>query len=142
MASSQAAWLAGGEIGKIIRLLDWSQTPIGPVESWPQSLKTAVDILLNSRFPMFIWWGCELTNIYNDAYTPMLGARHPQALGQSARCVWADVWPVVGPQVEVVMSEGRATWNESVLLVMERHGYPEEAYFTFSYSPAPDDSGV
>src|SRR6185369_7727341 len=141
MASSQAAWLAGGEIEKLIRGMDWSRTPIGPVESWPRSLKTAVDILLNSRFPMFIWWGRELTNIYNDAYTPMLGARHPQALGQSARRVWADVWPVVGPQAEAVMNEGRATWNESVLLLVERHGYTEEAYFTFSYSPAPDDSG-
>jgi hypothetical protein len=66
MASSQAAWLAGGEIEKLIRVMDWSQTPIGPIQSWPQSLKTAVDILLNSRFPMFIWWGRELTNIYNS----------------------------------------------------------------------------
>ena len=128
-------------MGKLIREMDWSLTPVGPIESWSQSLKTAVIILLNSRYPMFVWWGRELINIYNDAYIPMLGARHPQALGQYAPNVWADVWPIVGPQAEVVMREGRATWNESILLVMERHGYTEETYFTFSYSPAPDDTG-
>jgi hypothetical protein len=142
MAALQADWLtSGSEMGKLIRLMDWSRTPVGSIESWPQSLKTAVNILLNSRQPMFIWWGRELTNIYNDAYMPMLGARHPQALGRSAPNVWADVWPVFGPQAEVVMRECRATCNESILLVMERHGYTEEAYFTFSYSPAPDDAG-
>jgi PAS domain S-box-containing protein len=142
MAALRADWLtSGGEMGKLIRVLDWSRTPVGPLELWPQSLKTAVNILLNSRHPMFIWWGRELTNIYNDAYMPMLGARHPQALGRSAPNVWADVWPMVGPQAEVVMRECRATCNEPILLVMERHGYTEEAYFTFSFSPAPDDSG-
>jgi PAS domain S-box-containing protein len=135
-------WLInGGEMGKMIRSLDWSETPIGPIELWPQSLKTAVSILLNSRFPMFIWWGRDLINIYNDAYIPILGARHPEALGRSAPSVWTDVWPVVGPQAEVVMREGTATWNESILLVMERYGYTEETYFTFSYSPAPDGEG-
>ena len=142
MAALRPDWLtSGGEMGKLIRVMDWSRTPVGPIELWPQSLKTAVNILLNSRHPMFIWWGRELTNIYNDAHMPMLGARHPQALGRSAPNVWADVWPVVGPQAEVVMRECRATCNESILLVMERHGYTEEAYFTFSYSPAPDDAG-
>jgi PAS domain S-box-containing protein len=142
MAALRADWLtSGGEMGKLIRLMDWSRTPVGPIELWPQSLKTAVNILLNSRHPMFIWWGRELTNIYNDAYMPMLGARHPQALGRSAPNVWADVWPVVGPQAEIVMRECRAACSESILLVMERHGYTEEAYFSFSYSPAPDDAG-
>jgi len=135
-------WLTnGGEMGKLIRLMDWSGTPVGPIERWPQSLKTAVSILLNSRFPMFVWWGPELTNIYNDAYMPMLGPRHPHALGKSAPQVWADVWPVVGPQAEAVMREGRSTWNESTQLLMERYGFTEETYFTFSYSPAPDDAG-
>ena len=142
VAAARAEWLTGGgEMGQLIREIDWSRTPIGPIESWPQCLKTAVNILVNSRYPMFVWWGLELTNIYNDAYMPMLGARHPQALGQSAPGVWADVWPVVGPQTEIVMREGRATWNESILLVMERHDYTEETYFTFSYSPAPDGAG-
>jgi len=142
MAALQADWLtSGSEMKKLIRLMDWSRTPVGPIDLWPQSLKTAVNILLNSRHPMFIWWGRELTNIYNDAYMPMLGARHPQALGRSAPKVWADVWPVIGPQADVVMRECRATCSESILLVMERHGYTEEAYFTFSYNPAPDDAG-
>jgi hypothetical protein len=141
-AAVRADWLTGGsEVGKLIRVMDWSRTPLGPIASWPQSLKTAVNILLNSHYPMFVWWGRELTNIYNDAYMPMLGERHPQALGQSAPHVRSEVWPVVGPQTEIVMREGRATWNESILLVTERHGYAEESYFTFSYSPAPDDSG-
>jgi PAS domain S-box-containing protein len=141
-AALRADWLTGGgEMGRLIRVMDWSRTSVGSIASWPQSLKTAVSILLNSHYPMFVWWGRELTNIYNDAYIPMLGARHPQALGRSAPNVWADVWPVVGPQAEVVMREGRATWNESILLIMERHGYTEETYFTFSYSPAPDDAG-
>src|SRR5262245_24952513 len=142
MASARAGWLTGGgEMGKLIRAMDWSQTPVGPIESWPQSLKIAVNILLNSRYPMFVWWGRELTNIYNDAYIPMLGARHPQALGQLAPQTWSDVWPVVGPQATLVLDEGRATWNESLLLVMERYGFTEETYFTFSYSPVPDDAG-
>jgi signal transduction histidine kinase/PAS domain-containing protein len=133
--------LISGEMERRIRSFDWSQTPLGPIETWSQSLKTAVQILLNSRYPMFIWWGDERTNIYNDAYAPILGTRHPQALGQPAAQIWTEIWDVVGLQAEVVMSEGRATWNESLLLVMERYGYTEETYFTFSYSPAPADDG-
>jgi signal transduction histidine kinase len=136
------AFLAGGgEMGERIRTFNWSKTPVGAAADWPQSLKTAVRIILNSRYPMFVWWGRELINIYNDAYIPMLGARHAEALGQSAPDIWADVWPVVGPQTELVLNEGRATWNESVLLIMERYGYREETYFTFSYSPVPNDAG-
>jgi hypothetical protein len=128
-------------MGKLIREMDWSKTPLGPIESWPQSLKTSILLMLNSRYPMFVWWGRELTNLYNDAYIPMLGARHPRALGQPAARVWAEIWDVIGPQSEIVMREGRATWNESILLVMERYGYTEETYFTFSYSPAMGDDG-
>jgi signal transduction histidine kinase len=91
---------------------------------------------------MFVWWGRELTQFYNDGYIPMLGARHPDALGRSASSVWADVWPIVGPQAEAVMREGRSTWNEELLLIVERNQFREESYFTFSYSPAFDDSGA
>jgi PAS domain S-box-containing protein len=128
-------------MGKLIREMDWSNTPLGPVESWPQNLRTAILLMLNSRYPMFVWWGRELTNLYNDAYIPMLGARHPEALGQPAMRIWAEIWDVIGPQTEIVMSDGRATWNESILLVMERHGFTEETYFTFSYSPVRGDDG-
>src|SRR5262245_52445049 len=140
--SGASRWLTGGgEMGKLIREMDWSKTPLGPIESWPQSLKTSILLTLNSRYPMFVWWGRELTNLYNDAYIPILGARHPGAIGQPAARVWAEIWDVIGPQTEIVMSEGRATWNESMLLVVERYGYTEEAYFTFSYSPAMGDDG-
>ena len=129
------------EMARRVREFDWSKTPLGPVDLWPQRLLTSVRLMLNSRYPMFVWWGRELINFYNDAYVPVLGARHPDALGQSAARVWAEIWDVVGPQAEIVMRDGQATWNESTLLVMERYGYTEETYFTFSYSPATDDDG-
>ncbi len=123
----------------LVRAHDWSRTPLGPIDAWPQALRVAVGICLNSRFPMFVWWGEHLINIYNDAYIPILGKRHPHALGQPAQPLWHEIWPVVGPQAEAVMRRGESTWNERVLLVMERHGYTEETYFTWSYSPIPDD---
>jgi PAS domain S-box-containing protein len=140
-----ADWLAGnwgGEMGGSVRALDWSTTPLGPAAGWPQSLRVAVGICLNSRFPMFVWWGPTLTNIYNDAYGPILGKRHPAALGRNAQDIWGEIWPVVGPQADLVMLRGEATWNERVLLVMERNGYTEETYFTWSYSPIIDEAGT
>jgi PAS domain S-box-containing protein len=132
---------AAGEMAARVRAFDWSATPLGPLASWPQSLRLAVGICLNSRFPMFVWWGGELINIYNDAYLPILGARHPEALGRPARETWSDIWTVVGPQARAVMERAEATWNERVALTMERHGYPEETYFTWSYSPIYDEKG-
>jgi PAS domain S-box-containing protein len=120
---------------------DWSSTPLGPLENWPQSLRVAVGICLNSRFPMFVWWGEELINIYNDAYIPVLGKRHPHALGRPARSIWGEIWDVIGPQADAVMKRGEASWNERVLLVMERNNYTENTYFTWSYSPIPDEAG-
>jgi PAS domain S-box-containing protein len=131
---------AGGEMAARVRAADWSRTPLGPTERWPDALRVAVGICLNSRFPMFVWWGPDLINIYNDAYAPMLGKRHPDALGRSARQIWSEIWHVVGPQTEAVF-QGQATWNERVPLLMERHGYAEEAWFTWSYSPIQDGSG-
>ena len=126
----------------LMRSLDWSQTLLGSVAGWTPSLKTSVSILLNSRYPMFVWWGREYANLYNDAYRPILGvSKHPQFLGQSAKDCWADVWDVVGPLADSVLATGQPTWSENLLLVMDRNGYAEEAYFTFSYSPVPDDSG-
>jgi PAS domain S-box-containing protein len=132
---------AGGEMGERIRAFDWSRTPLGPADRWPQSLRTAVQIMLGSRYPMFVWWGREHVNLYNDAYVPILGERHPGALGRPAKETWTDVWPVVGPQAEAVLDGRGATWNEEQLLIMERNQFLEETYFTFSYSPAPDDAG-
>lgn len=128
-------------MGKRTRALDWSRTPVGPGAVWPQSLKTALRIMLDSRHPMAIWWGRELINFYNDAYIPVLGKRHPIALGKSAPEIWPEIWPIIGPQAEAVLNEGRATWNKELLLILERNQFLEETYFTFSYSPVPDDEG-
>jgi PAS domain S-box-containing protein len=129
-----------GEMAARMRATDWAATPVGPVASWPSSLRTAVHIVLGSRHPMFVWWGPRLVNFYNDAYAPILGKRHPAALGRPARDAWADIWADVGPLADAV-ARGESTWNDRLKLVMERNGYPEETYFTFSYSPAPDDAG-
>ncbi len=126
-------------MGRLMRAQDWSATQLGAISDWPQSLKTAVQIILGSRYPMFIWWGRDLINLYNDGYLPMLGKRHPAAVGQPACVIWSEIWDIVGPQTEAVLHEGRATWNEERLLLLERNGYPEEAYFTFSYSPIRGD---
>ena len=126
---------------RLLDSIDWAATPLGPPQQWPQSLRIAVSICLNSHFPMFVWWGPSLVNIYNDAYIPVLGKRHPRAFGRPARDSWSDIWDVLGPQVDIVMQHGRATWNERVLLQMERNGYPEDTWFTWSYSPIHDDQG-
>ncbi len=129
----QEVFAGGGEMGALIRSHDWSLSALGAVEKWSQSLKTAIGIVLGSPYPMFIWWGHQMINLYNDAYIPMLGQRHPEALGESAFNVWADVWEVVGPQAEAVLKEGKSSWNKEALPIVERNGYPEETYFTFSY---------
>ena len=134
--------LGGGETGELMRGFDWSRTAVGPVANWPQSLRTAVRIILMSRYPMFVWWGQELVNLYNDPYRAFLGSKHPAALGKSAREVWAEIWEQIGPRVDAVLLRGESTFDETLLLLMERHGYREETYFTFSYSPLPADGGT
>ena len=132
----------GGETGARMRSLDWAATPLGPVGGWPQSLKTAVRIMLDSRYAMWLGWGAELTFFYNDAYARMtLGPKHPWALGRSGAEVWPEIWDDIGPRAESVIRTGQATWDEGLLLFLERRGYPEETYHTFSYSPVPDDRG-
>src|SRR5215204_575229 len=130
----------GGDMGDLMRRHDWARTPLGPPGQWPQSLRTGVQIMLGSRYPMFIWWGLELFSLYNDAYCQILGSKHPDALGRPGREVWSEIWDVVGPLARKVMDDGEATYSDRLLLLMERSGYVEESYFTFSYSPMPDDS--
>ena len=121
---------------------DWANTPLGAVDRWPQSLRTMVRVLLTSRFAMWMGWGADLTFFYNDAYgAKTLGAKHPWALGRPSREVWAEIWPDIGPRIERVLTTGQATWDDQLLLFLERNGYPEETYHTFSYSPATDDHG-
>jgi PAS domain S-box-containing protein len=131
---------ADQEIGRDLAAVDWASTPIGPVDDWPQSLRTAINILLASRFPMWMAWGPELTFFCNAAYRrDTLGRKYPWALGRPASEVWAEIWTDIGPRIESVMSTGEATWDEALMLILERSGYPEETYHTFSYSPLRDD---
>ncbi|MEH2132671.1 MAG: ATP-binding protein [Nostoc sp.] len=133
--------LGGGEMGARMREQDWSKTSLGSTQHWPQSLKTAVRIMLTSRQAMFVWWGEELINLYNDAYKAIIGGKHPEALGQPASYVWREIWDQVGPRAESAMLNNEGTYDEALLLIMERNGYPEETYYTFSYSPVPNDQG-
>ena len=128
-------------MGEQIRLKDWSKSSLGTPDNWPQSLRTVVSILLNSQFPMFVWWGPELITIYNEAYIPIAGEKHPKALGESGSKVWTEIWDVVGPLAHKVMHEGVSNWAEDQLLNINRRGFIEETYFTFSYSPILEDNG-
>ncbi|MEV7684984.1 SpoIIE family protein phosphatase [Streptomyces bungoensis] len=130
------------EVGADLAAVDWAATPLGPPRDWPQSLQTAVSILLSSRFPMWMAWGEELTFFCNAAYRrDTLGRKYPWALGRPASEVWAEAWEDAGPRIEAVLSTGDATWDEGLLLFLERAGYREETYHTFSYSPLRDDTG-
>lgn len=131
----------GGEMAGRIRTFAWASTSLGPLDAWPQNLKTAVRIMLTSRQPMFIWWGSNLINLYNDAYQVFLARKHPSALGQPAAEVWREIWDQVGPRARSALFNNEGTYDESLQLIMERNGYPEETYYTFSYSPIPDDQG-
>jgi PAS domain S-box-containing protein len=133
----------GGEMGALTRAYDWSTSPLGSSETWPQSLRTAVRILLNTNHPMFIWWGPNLIQFYNDAYRQTMGPeRHPSALGQGGRECWAEIWDIIGPQIEQVMSGGGATWHENQLVPVTRHGRLEQVYWTYGYSPIDEDDGI
>ncbi|HET7437530.1 MAG TPA: PAS domain S-box protein, partial [Thermoanaerobaculia bacterium] len=140
-ASSVDFLAGGGELGARMRAIDWSQTSLGPPDDWPQSLKTCVRIILTSRQPMFVWWGEELINLYNDAYKSIAGGKHPWALGQPASVVWREIWDQIAPRAATAMQSNEGTYDEALLLIMERHGYAEETYYTFSYSPVPNDEG-
>jgi signal transduction histidine kinase len=133
----------GGALGELVREFDWAKTPLGAIEEWPQSLKTVVRTLLASRFPMWMSWGPELTFLYNDDYARMtLGKKHPWALGKPSPEVWKEIWDDIGPRIHRVLETGEATWEEGLLLFLERSGYREETYHTFSYSPLFGDDGT
>jgi len=133
--------VGGGEMGGRMRAIDWARTSLGPAPDWPRSLKTAVRIMLTCRQPMFVWWGPELINLYNDAYQTVMAGKHPEGLGQPAAVVWREIWDDIGPRARSAMELNEGTYDEAMLLIMERSGYPEETYYTFSYSPVPDDDG-
>jgi hypothetical protein len=132
-----------GVANRLAQSIDWSATPLGNVHGWPSSLKTIVGMLLHSRHPMFLWWGPELIQFYNDAYLPSFGkGKHPAAMGQRGADCWQEIWPIIGPQIDDVMSRGRPSWNEDQLVPIYRNGHLEEVYWTYGYSPIFDESGV
>lgn len=138
---ADTAFLAGGgDLGALMRTMDWSSTSLGDPGQWPRSLKTVVRIMLTSRQPIWIGWGPELLYLYNDPYKSIIGGKHPQALGQPTSVVWKEIWADIEPLLASAMS-GDGTFVENQLLIMERNGYPEETYYTFSYSPIPGDDG-
>ena len=126
----------GGELGALTRAFDWSKTSLGPPQTWPQSLRVTVRLVLTSRHPMFIWWGKELIQFYNDAYRETMGPeRHPSALGARGRECWAEIWDIIGPQIDYVMAGKGATWNEDQLVPVTRHGRREDVWWTYSFGP-------
>jgi PAS domain S-box-containing protein len=132
----------GGEMGALIRAHDWLATPLGPPAQWPQSLKTAIRIMLTSRQPIWIGWGAPLIFFYNDPYKAIIGGKHPWALGRPTQVVWNEIWNDIDPLLTTALTGTEGTFVEEKLLIMERNGYPEETYYTFSYSPVLDDNGM
>src|SRR5215212_3927103 len=134
-------WLVGGgEMGKVIRSMDWTETPLGPIEAWPQSLRTTVSLCLASNFPINIIWGEGHNQIYNDGYRGVCGAAHPRAMGEDYRVTWASAWPAVGEPFERALA-GETSFLENQRMFLERNGYAEETFFTFSFSPVRDETG-
>ena len=130
----------GGETGQLMRAHDWTASPLGRPDTWPQSLRTVVSLMLTSKFPMFVAWGRELTFLYNDAYAAILGRKHPRAMGRPFKEIWLEIWSDISPLIEKALA-GESSFRENLPLTMMRKGYEEETYFTFSYSPVRDDSG-
>src|SRR6478736_3219098 len=129
----------GGEVGALMRTHDWSTSPLGPPEGWPQSLRSVVGLILNTKFPMFVAWGPELGFLYNDAYAEILGGKHPAAIGSRFEDIWREIWPDIHPIVEKALA-GQSTYHTN--LPLNRRGYDEQTWFTFSYSPVRDESGA
>lgn len=133
----------GGELGELTRQFDWSTTSLNTPDRWPQSLFATLSIILNAKSPMFLWWGPELIQFYNDAYRPSLGndGKHPTALGQKGADCWPEIWPTIKPSIDQVLGGGEAVWNEDQLIPINRNGKLEDVYWTFGYSAVKDESG-
>ena len=128
--SNNIDWLAGrGEMAGLIRTLDWAQTPLGPVESWSPALRMIVGLLVANRVPLLLWWGPDYISIYNDAYRPVLGTKHPWALGKPFRECWPEIRLVLEPLIDAPFNGGPATWMEDILLEVNRNGFFEETHF-------------
>src|SRR5215831_15122777 len=131
----------GGEMGELIRAYDWDSTPLGSPSNWSPTLRAMVAFLLANRFPQLLWWGPKFIQLYNDPYSPILGAKHPaRALGHPVSECWSEIWQVLKPLIETPFNGGPATWMEDIELEVNRHGFVEETHFTIAYSPVPDDT--
>jgi PAS domain S-box-containing protein len=137
---SDPSFEGAGEVRALLRTYDWSNSPLGHPDGWPGPLRTAVSMVLDSSFPMFIGWGGELGFLYNDAYARILGGKHPAALGRPFQQIWAEIWPDIAPIIERALS-GQSSYHEDLPLLVLRRGYLEQSYFTFSYSPLHDADG-
>ncbi|MEU9508031.1 ATP-binding protein [Micromonospora sp. NPDC048170] len=131
----------GGGTGRLMARLDWAATPLGPIDGWPQSLRSAVRMVLSSRYPMLLLWGDGFTQLYNDAYSALIGDKHPDALGGDVRVTLAEGWDVLAPLIDEALATGVASWVPALRLLLDRAGYREEAYFSVSHAPARDDEG-
>ena len=129
-----------GEMARIMRSTDWSRTLLGPIEHWPSALRMMCKLLLVNRFPMLLWWGPQFLQLYNDAYRPILGTKHPQFLGRPFAECWSEIWDVLGPLIIRPFEGGPATWMEDILLEVKRYDFTEETHFTIAYSPVPDET--
>lgn len=139
--ASNFSFFAGtSEMARRMREHDWATSPLGHPEGWPQALRTVIGLMLQSKFPMFVAWGAELGFLYNDAYGEILGAKHPKALGGRFDQIWSEIWADIAPLIETAMN-GQATYQKEMPLVMNRKGFDEQTWFTFSYSPVLDDGG-
>jgi diguanylate cyclase (GGDEF)-like protein/PAS domain S-box-containing protein len=140
---SSSRFIGSGEMADLMRAFDWERTALGRVENWPDTLVTTVNLLLASRFPMFLWWGPELIQFYNDSYRPSICAdKHPGALGQSGIECWSEIWPIIGPQIEAVMGGGSSTFHTNQLVPISRNGRLEEVFWTYGYSPVVGNDGA
>lgn len=140
MKSTPAFLQGGGEMGALMRAHDWSRSSLGSPEDWPQSLRSVVGLMLTSHFPMFVAWGDELGFLYNDPYAQILGAKHPKALGARFHDIWSEIWSDISPLIDAALA-GETAYRENLPLLMNRKGFEEQTWFTFSYSPVRDESG-
>src|SRR5262245_1455933 len=130
----------GGEMGALMASLDWAATPLGPVSQWSQALRTTVGLLLRNHFPILLWWGPEFVQLYNDAYRPIPGVKHPRSMGQPASECWNEIWHVIGPMIEAPFLGGPASTSDDLFLLVNRKGFVEETHFKVAYSPVPDET--
>ncbi|PIG93945.1 ATP-binding protein [Gloeocapsopsis sp. IPPAS B-1203] len=140
--AAEQLFTGNSEMAMRMRSLDWSQTPLGSIESWTQSLRSALSICLNSRFPIAIYWGQDCLLLYNDAWRPIVGDKHPWSLGRPAREVWSEIWGDIGPELAGVLATGEGTFHNDELLAMHRFGYTEECFFEYTFNPIQGQGGI